>query len=125
MRTCWIIAAGLAAVLALIPAPAPAQTAAAQAAQMIAAGPHVLTDFELYHLVNGRNLSGTTDQGTTVTISFKADGTASTGYDSGTWSVKNGKVNLSWISADKAWGLRTDGAGRFYSTRSNREVMIH
>jgi len=94
------------------------------AAALISAGPHVLTDYELYHLIRGRQVIGTTEQGTVVTITFNADGTASTGYDSGTWSIKNGKIVLSWIPADLAWGIRVDGAGKYFSTRSNREVTV-
>jgi hypothetical protein len=101
------IAAALSLIGFAASAQQPQSADAARAAQLIAAGPHVLTDYELHHLLKGRTLTSMTDLGERLTISYSEGGNASPSTNQGTWTVKDGKVFLSWMAPDFATGIRT------------------
>ena len=104
----------------MAPRPVPNEPAAI-AAQLISAGPHRLTDFELYHLLVGRTFVGQRSNGVRLSPqTFHANGTTIFGQSTGSYRIHDGAVHVSWPDGSKFfWGVRTDGAGRFFTTSGN------
>jgi hypothetical protein len=90
----------------------------------------LLTASELYTFLYGRTLTGKAyDTGDAYVQTFQVDGTVTSGTGFGTpwsgyWRIgENGHVSIIWNGHGRSsWGLRTDGFGRYFNSKSGVEV---
>jgi len=91
----------------------------------IAAGPHQLTDFEIYHQITGRTFHGKRPNGIQLAPQH-FDGSRTT-FNSvvGDYAISGGQVHVTWPDGTKmSWGIRVDGQGRFFSTPYGNELSF-
>ena len=126
MRKLFGIAAILAATTATPHTQGYAQgygSSAPQTASVPAAQARDLAGPEINQLIYGRTIAGAITQGPEAgvlyTQRFNADGSVtstqgSSGSNEGRWRIVGNAVRTSWPWRELTWGVRTDGAGRYF-----------